>query len=72
MEETEWLPVMEFDGVGYVVDVQNRRSGQLLAPIEIVVFHSDEGREMVRAMVGMASRAWTPRDVWEKQRELMV
>lgn len=64
MEEdgTEWLPVVEFEGVEYVVDVQNRRFRLLLAPTEIVAFHSDEGQEMVRAMTGTEWRAWTPRE----------
>ena len=61
MEETEWLPVVEFAGVEYVVDVQNRCFGQLLEPTESVAFYSDEGREMVRAMAGMDWRAWAPR-----------
>jgi len=61
-DEAEWLPVGEFHGVEYVVDIQNRRFGQLQDRTEIVTLHSDEGREMVRAMVGMEWRAWTPRE----------
>ncbi len=54
MEETEWLPVVEFDGIEYVVDVQSRCFSRLVDPTENVAFHSDEGKEMVRAMTGMA------------------
>ena len=43
---------VEFKGIEYVVDVQNRRFGQLPNPEEVVAFRSDEGREMVRAMRG--------------------
>jgi hypothetical protein len=45
---------------------------QLQDPTEIVAFHSDEGREMVRAMAGAEWRAWTPRDAWDVEREMVV
>jgi len=47
MEEggTEWVPVVEFDGVEYVVDIKNKGFAQLQDPTEIVAFHSDEGRD---------------------------
>ena len=45
--------VVELEGVKYVLDVQNRRFGQLLHPTEIVAFHSDGGREIIRAMAGV-------------------
>ena len=68
----DWLPVVEFDGVRYVVDVENRRFGQFDDPECGVDFHSDKGREMARAMVGCQWRAFTTRDVWETGRELVV
>lgn len=62
MEETEWLPVVEFNGVEYAVDVHNKCLGRLLDPTEIVAFHSDEGREMVKTRAGMEWQVWTPRE----------
>jgi len=62
---------VEFDGVEYVVDVQNRRLGQLLDPSEIVAFYSDEGREMVRAMAGKDWQAWTPRGRMDDRKGVM-
>ncbi len=61
-DETEWLPVVEFEGTEYVMDVQNRCFSQLTDPTENVAFHSDEGKEMVRAMPGTKWRARTPRE----------
>jgi len=61
MEETGWLPVVEFEATEYVVDVLNRYFAQVLDPTECVSFHLDASREMVRAMTGMGWRAWTPK-----------
>jgi hypothetical protein len=61
MEKAEWLPVLEFEGIEYVVDVQNRCFSQLVDPTESVAFHTDEGREMVSAMTGTERWAWTLR-----------
>ena len=67
-----WLPVMEFEGVEYVVDVENRRFGRFNDPSRGVEFHSDRGREMVKAMIGQEWRAFTPRDLWERKDEQVV
>jgi hypothetical protein len=68
----DWLPVVEFNGVEYVVDVENRRFGQFDDPDSGVEFHSDRGREMARAMIGRQWRAFTPRDLWENRDEQVV
>lgn len=60
-DKTEWLPVVEFESIEYVVDVQNRRFGRLADPVESVVFHSGEGGEMVKTMSGTEWRAWISR-----------
>lgn len=69
MEEhgAEWLPVVEFDGVEYVVDVLNRTFRLCRDPDDDVSFYSQQGRAMVEAMAGTEWRAWTPREVWEKE-----
>jgi len=74
MEEdgTEWLPVVELDGVEYVVDIANRAFRQRCDRDISVGFYSEQGREMVRAMAGMEWGMWTPREVWKAQRELVV
>lgn len=61
MEEAEWLPVVEFEGIEHAVDIHNTCLGRLHNPAGVVAFHSDEGREMVRAMMGTEWRAWTQR-----------
>lgn len=66
MEETEWLPVVEFDGVEYVVDVGERRFRSCIDPDDGVGFYSAKGREMIQAMVGTRWRAWMPREVVEQ------
>ena len=63
MEETEWLPVVEFDGVEYVVDVAGGRFRSRIDPDDGFGFYSDRGREMVAAMVGTVWRVWMPREV---------
>jgi len=68
----DWLPVVEFAGVQYVVDVENRRFGEFDDPDCGVEFHSDQGREMARAMIGREWRAFTPRALWENQDEQVV
>jgi len=71
MDETEWLPVVEFDGVEYVVDVAGgRRFRSCIDPDDSIGFYSEKGRQMVEAMVGTEWRAWMPREVVE--RELVV
>ena len=51
----EWLPVVEFDGAEFVVDIANRVFRERWDPDRTIDFHSRHGREMVRAMVG---REW--------------
>lgn len=65
MEESEWLPVVEFDGLEYVVDVAGRRFRSRIDPDEGVGFYSEKGREMVQAMVGSEWRVWMPREAVE-------
>ena len=67
MEQTEWLPVVEFDGVEYVVDVVERRFRSPIDPDDGIGFYSEKGRQMVAAMVGTEWRAWTPREVVEEE-----
>jgi len=62
----EWLPVVELDGIEFVVDFANRAFRQHCDPNSSVCFHSEHGRDMVQAMVGTAWRTFTPREVWEK------
>ena len=68
----DWLPVVEFDGVQYVIDIENRRFGQFNDPDSGVEFHSDQGREMARVMIGQEWRAFTPRALWENRDEQVV
>jgi len=70
--ETEWLPVVEFDGVDYVVDVVGRCFRSRIDPDDSVGFYSEEGRRMVQAMVGTEWRVWMPREVVDGQAELVV
>lgn len=70
MEQTQWLPVVEFDGIEFVVDVEGRRFRSSIDPDESVGFYSERGRNMIRAMIGTQWHAWTPREVVE--RELVV
>jgi hypothetical protein len=65
MEQTEWLPVVEFDGVEYVVDVAAREFRPCAEPNDGVGFHSEKGRGMVAAMVGTEWRVWMPSEVVE-------
>ena len=67
MEQTEWLPVVEFDGVEYVVDVVARCFRSRIDPGEGVGFYSEKGREMVQAMIGSEWKVWMPREVVEKE-----
>ena len=62
----EWVPVVELDGIEFVVDFANRAFRQRSDPHRWVCFHSERGQEMIKAMVGAAWRAFTPREVWEK------
>jgi len=62
----EWLPVVELDGIEFVVDFAKRAFCPHGDPNNSVSFHSEQGRVMVQAMVGAAWRVSTPREVWEK------
>jgi len=62
----EWLPVVELGGIELVVDFVNRAFRQRSDPNRSVRLHAERGHEMVKAVVGAAWRAFTPREVWEK------
>lgn len=70
--EIDWLPVVKFNGVEYMVDIENRTFRQRLDPNSRVSFYSDRGREMVKAMTGRQWWAFTPRELWEKEDEQVV
>ena len=70
--EIDWLPVVSFNGVEYMVDIENRAFRQCLDSNSRVSFYSDRGREMVKAMTGRQWRAFTPRELWEKEDEQVV
>jgi hypothetical protein len=72
MEQTEWLPVVEFEGVEYVVDVAAREFRPCDDAGSEIGFHSEKGRRIVQAMVGTEWRVWMPREIFEMAPEQVV
>ena len=68
----DWLPVVEFNGVLYVVNIAMRQFKEFNDPDCSVEFHSDKGREITRSLLGTKWRAFTHRDLWEKNDEQVV
>lgn len=66
MEQTEWLPVVEFDGQEFVVDVAARAFRRCNKPAKEIGFYSTEGRAMMRAIVGTQWHGWMPREAVEE------
>jgi hypothetical protein len=59
MEDTRgWLPVGEFDGTQFFVDVESREFRDVDDPENVVDMHSEEGRRMVEEMAGMEWRVF--------------
>ena len=68
----DWLPVVEFSGVEYVVDIGSRAFRQRRDSRQSVGFYSKAGRAMVAAMIGTEWRAFTPKGLWQSEPELVV
>jgi len=72
-ETMDWLPVVEVDGIDYVVDVGSRQFRPLHEPAEGIGFRSEKGREMRRAIMGRQWLAFVPRELLEGEcNELVV
>jgi hypothetical protein len=55
-----------------VVDIEQRQFRQLYSPDVGVSFHSQRGRQMVKAMLGTGWRAFTPRHISKKRAKQVV
>ena len=59
MEDTwQLLPVVEFDGTQFFVDVESREFRDMNDPENVVDMHSDHGREMVKEVAGLEWRVF--------------
>lgn len=63
-ENPDWLPVVELDGIEYVVDVGCRQFRPICHPADGIGFRSDKGQKMLKAMIGIQWRAFVPREIW--------
>ena len=50
--ETQLLPIVDSDGAEYFVDIEQRQFREVGQGNIIVPFHSQQGRAMVKAMLG--------------------
>ena len=55
-DELWLLPIFDLDGIEYFVDIDRRQFSQVSKENIIVPFHSQQGRAMVKAMLGMEWR----------------
>ena len=51
-QERQLLPIVDLDGIEYFVDIERRHFRQVAKGNIIVPFHSQQGRAMVKAMLG--------------------
>ena len=51
-EKVRLLPIVELDGSEYFVDVEKRQFRDIDDSDNTVEMHSEQGREMVKAMLG--------------------
>ena len=49
---SEWLPVVDFGGTEFLVDIDLREFRNVDEPESTVSFYSEQGRRMIRAMAG--------------------
>ncbi len=69
---TEWLPVVDFSGAQYVVDIEHRQFRRFDNPTSGISFYSDAGRQMTEAMAGTEWRVFMARELWERKDEQVV
>lgn len=73
-QETKLLPVVELDGTDYLVDIDKRQFRNFRNTDDVIGMHSQQGREMVKAMMGTQWRTFAAADdlIWGQQRALEV
>lgn len=71
-QKTGWLPVIAFDGIEYVVDVEHRAFRMLYDPKNVTSFYSEKGQQMVKSMIGSEWRLYTTRELWKEAIEGFV
>ena len=69
---TEWLPVVDFDGTRYVVDIEHRQFRPFDNPTSGISFYSETGRQMTEAMAGTEWRVFTARELWDRKDEQVI
>ena len=57
-QDAKLLPIVELNGTEYVVDIERREFRESHCPQNSVGMHTEQGREMVKAMIGTEWRAF--------------
>jgi len=68
----DWLPVVDFNGARYVVDIDRRQFRRFDDPKSSIGFYSEVGRQMAKAMMGTEWSTFTARELWERNDEQVV
>ena len=66
-ENTELLPVIEIDEIEYFVDIDRRQFRAVNDVENTVDFHTVQGRDMVKAMIGTEWRRFGVDNIVEAQ-----